>query len=78
VLGVLVGSRASLFGIGIRAGGQRCLAGFGAGPARWGTRLSVDDELAALRSQLVAVEYGLGDLAEHIRSLESTAGGPGA
>ena len=42
------------------------------------TRLSVDDELATLRSRLVAVEHGLCDLAEHIRSLESTAGGPGA
>jgi hypothetical protein len=28
----------------------------------------VDDELAALRSQLVAVEQGLGKLAEQIRS----------
>lgn len=69
VLGVLAGSLASMFGIDSdkeepdAADGQ--------------ARLSVEDELARLQAQLVAMQHGLSDLGEHIRSLRSPAG-PGA
>jgi voltage-gated potassium channel len=76
VLGVLAGSLASLFGIGSEPEGSSASPGSEQVPSDGRTWRSVDDELAALRSQLIAVEHGLGDLAEHIRSLESSAGGP--
>jgi voltage-gated potassium channel len=76
VLGVLAGSLASLFGIGSETEESAASPRSAPDPAGVRTWRSVDDELAALRSQLVAVEHGLGDLAEHIRSLESSSGEP--
>src|SRR5215475_1040484 len=74
VLGVLAGSLASVFGID--PDGDHKAAS--PGPEQVGTDgqawQSVEDELATLRSQVVAMEHGLGDLAEHIRSLGSSAG----
>ena len=72
VLGVLAGSLASLFGVASDkdddAGSPRPeQAGDG------GAWASVEDELAILRSQLAVMEHGLGELADHIRSLGSSA-----
>ena len=76
VLGVLAGSLASLFGIG--ASTEDAAASPGSGPVAVDAdaRRSIDDELAALRAQLLAVEQGLGELADHIRSREASASGP--
>jgi voltage-gated potassium channel len=63
VLGVLAGSLASLFGI------SSSTEGVSASPGP-------DDELAALRTQLIAVEQALGTLAEQIRSLGPSAADP--
>src|SRR5215475_213458 len=74
VLGVLAGSLASVFGIDPDGDNKAASPG----PEQVGTDgqawQSVEDELATLRSQVVAMEHGLGDLAEHIRSLGSSAG----
>jgi voltage-gated potassium channel len=67
VLGVLAGSLASLFGIGTST--ENDPASSGPEPlAQDPARRSVEAELAALRSQLIAVERGLGELAERLRS----------
>jgi len=74
VLGVLAGSLASMFGIdsdgddGAAPPAREHAAGEG------GTGRSVEDELASLQSQLVAVQQGLSDLAKHIGSRGSSAG----
>jgi voltage-gated potassium channel len=59
VLGVLAGSLASLFGIAATTEDA---------PAAPETLRPLEAELAALRAQLVAVEQGLGQLAERLRS----------
>jgi len=71
VLGVLAGSLASLFGV---AGEPEDRAPAARPEPAGGTWDSVEEELAALRSQLAAMEHGLTDLSEHIRSLGSSAG----
>jgi voltage-gated potassium channel len=75
VLGVLAGSLASLFGVDSATEDAAPSPGPEAVAANERTR-RVDDELTALRSQLIAVERGLGDLAEHIRTLGSSAADP--
>jgi voltage-gated potassium channel len=65
VLGVLAGSLASLFGIGssTEEASSPEPDAVAEGPATF------EVEVAALRAQLVAVEQGLGELGEQIRSL---------
>jgi voltage-gated potassium channel len=69
VLGVLAGSLASLFGIGSPAPAGGPSAGSDADAVEDQARQSVQDELAALRAQLIGVEQGLGKLAERTRLL---------
>jgi voltage-gated potassium channel len=64
VLGVLAGSLASLFGIASPTSEAAPSAGSEAVAGEDDARRSVQDELAALRAQLIAVEQGLGELAE--------------
>jgi voltage-gated potassium channel len=68
VLGVLAGSLASMFGIDSRPDEDASASDAKQVAAEGGTREAIEDELANLRSQLVAVERGLGDLEEHIRA----------
>src|SRR5215470_694129 len=72
VLGVLAGSLASMFGIDPDKDEPAPALDHAA--ADGVTPRSVEDELASLQSQLVTMQRGLGDLAEHIRSLGSSAG----
>jgi voltage-gated potassium channel len=73
LLGVLAGSLASLFGVA----SDKEEAAVSPRPEQvetdGGTWASVEDELAILRSQLAVMEHGLGELADHIRSLGSSA-----
>jgi hypothetical protein len=64
VLGVLAGSLASLFGIGSSTEEASSTEpdAVAEGPATF------EVEVAALRAQLIAVEQGLGELGEKIRS----------
>lgn len=71
VLGVLAGSLASLFGVTEKDEDAAFPPSEQAAGGR--TWASVEDELAILRSQLAVMEHGLGELAEHIRSLGSSA-----
>jgi voltage-gated potassium channel len=73
VLGVLAGSLASLFGVGSSTEDEAASRGLEPVAADAKARRSIDDELAALRAQLIAVEQGLGTIAEHIRSLRPSA-----
>jgi voltage-gated potassium channel len=73
VLGVLAGSLASLFGVT-----SEKEEGAASPPSEQvdtdgGTWGSVENELAILRSQVAAMEHGLNALADHIRSLGSSA-----
>jgi voltage-gated potassium channel len=68
VLGVLAGSLASLFGIGLSTAGET--AEPQPGQDDMSSSRSVADELAVLRAQLLVVEQGLGELAGRMRSLE--------
>jgi voltage-gated potassium channel len=61
VLGVLAGSLASLFGLGAATADDQPMT-------EDAPQDSLEAELAALRSQLLAVERGLGELAGKIRS----------
>jgi len=76
VLGVLAGSLASMFGIDPDKDDDAASPSPGQVATDGQTWRSVEAELATLRSQLVAVEHGLSDLAKHIRSLGSSAGPP--
>jgi len=67
VLGVLAGSLASLFGID--SSREDATPPEGGEHAAGDERESVEGEIAALRSQLVAVEQGLGALATRIGSV---------
>jgi voltage-gated potassium channel len=71
VLGVLAGSLASMFGIDSDRDDDAAPPVADATTGR-----SVEDELASLQSQLVTMQRGLSDLAEHIRSLGSSPHGP--
>lgn len=73
VLGVLAGSLASVFGI--EKDGDAPAAD-GEADAEAVSGRTVEAELASLQAQLVMVQRGLGDVAEHIRSLDSSAGTP--
>jgi voltage-gated potassium channel len=74
VLGVLAGSLASMFGIDSDKDDAAASPGREHAVADGGTERSVEDDLASLQSQLVTVQRGFSDLAEHIRSLSSSAG----
>jgi len=68
VLGILAGSLASLFGIGSSTE-DPVTTSIPQPVTTKATQESVEGELAALRSQLISVEHGLGELAEKLRSV---------
>jgi voltage-gated potassium channel len=73
VLGVLAGSLASMFGIDPAEDDAPASPTIRQATPDRETRRSVEDELASLQSQLVAVQQGLSDLGKHIGSPGSSA-----
>ena len=76
VLGVLAGSLASVFGIDSEKDNGAPATGEEQPTVDGVSGRSVEDELASLQAQLLTVQRGLGDVAEHIRSSSSSAGTP--